>query len=598
MAATNRPLPLFTPRTLLAPTVGTGLLSLAVFLPLTFVLAFGLLPPFWLGDSRGILTETVTAYSVVFNLVWNEIVYFLQPFVPFFSLPTAFDYIPDLQNSPGVLAELWLRAGTTLGAVVWAVSLLTFRCYRRTDPVPGYEYIGGPRLWEGLTATRRAVAAKKPDDKMEKTPLFLAPDLPLSTKQQNLSFAYIGRQGSGKSTTLRFLMQQLIERHDTKLIVLDQQGDVAGSWPNDDVIFFAPHDCRSHAWDIGADIATNQQAQEFAVSLVEKTGGDSVWPDGARIIIQAVIVALQLRHGTNWGFVELVDALQLPPLELRDLVKPVSNSVLNYLSTDHEGEYTRTAIGFVTNFQAAVLPLLRPLALSWGALPKAKRVSLTQWLLDDTPSQKTLILQNSTDFPDITAAWMRQVIQKLVRISGSSGYGQNKDKRLWFLLDEFPQLGELPDLLIVPETHRKNNVTLLVTMQSISQIYSTYGKDDADGLLSGLKTKVILRPGQGSDLVAMINKWLGKLRYRDPRESWETEKGTPKSLPEHEADLITAKYLEELGLNKTGVDGLILGIGADAYRFRWPLQFWPKQRPGTIPAAWSAVKVQKTKGVK
>lgn len=598
MTTTDRPLPLFTPRTLLAPTVGTGLLSLAAFLPLTFVLTFGLLPPLWQGDSSGFLIKIATAYSVVSSLAWNEIVYFLQLFAPILPLRTAFDYMPELQNPPPVLAELCLRAGTALGAVVWVVSLLTFRCYRRTVPVPGYEYIGGPRLWEGRTAMRRVVATMKQEGKTEKTPLFLAPDFPLSPQRQNLSFAYIGRQGSGKSTALRFLVRQLLERHDTKLIVLDQQGDVASSWPNDDVIFFAPHDCRSHAWDIGADIATTMQAHEFAVSLVEKNGGDTVWPDGARLVLQAIIVALQLRHGRDWGFLELVNALQLPPLEMRALVERLGDSVLNYLSIDSDGEYTRTAIGFVTNLQAAALPLLRPLALSWGALPKAKRVSLTQWLFEDTPPQKTLILQNSTDFPAISAAWMRQVIQKLVRISGSPGYGQNNDKRLWFLLDEFPQLGTLPDLLTVPETLRKNNVTLLVTMQSISQVYSTYGNDAADGLLSLLQTKVILRPGQGSDLVAMINKWLGKLRYRDPRESWVTEKGAPKSVPEHESDLITAKYLEELGLKKTGVDGLVLGVGADAYRFRWPLQFWPKQRPGTLPAAWAAVKTKKGKGVK
>ena len=596
MTSTSRPLALFTWRKPRAPAVATTIFSAAIILPLTFIIVFGLLPQSWLGQTRGVEIETVDALTTAARILRNKAFDIAQPFFPILpNFLRGSDWLSSLQQNPQQSAEFWLRLYTTLAAVIWAVGLLAFRSYRKTERLQGFEHVSGPRLWEGRAAVRRAVATMKQEGEMEKTPLFLAPDFPLSPQRQNLSFAYIGRQGSGKSTALRFLMQQLIERHDTKLIVLDQQGDVAGSWPDDDVIFFAPHDRRSHAWDIGADIATRQQAQEFAASLVEKTGGDSVWSDGARLIAQAVITALQLCHGTNWGFVELVDALQLPPLELRAFVERLDDGVLTYLSIDSDGEYTRTAIGFVTNLQAAALPLLRPLALSWGALPKAKRVSLTQWLLDDTPSQKTLILQNSTDFPDISAAWMRQVIQKLVRISGSHGYGQNKDKRLWFLLDEFPQLGKLPDLLTVPETHRKNNVTLLVTMQSISQIYSTYGKDAADGLLSGLQTKVILRPGQGSDLVAMINKWLGKLRYRDPRESWVTEKGAPKSLPEHEAALITAKYLEELGLQKRGVDGLVLGIGADAYRFRWPLQFWPKQRPGTLPAAWSAVKTKKAK---
>lgn len=569
------------------PAVSAGLFTLIMIAPITFTLLFGVLPPFWGGESRGIWAETSYAWNITADVGKNGIISAVRHLVPL--IPAAWstgDWVAPLQEQ-GSWTNLLIRIFAVLIATLWVTALSAIRTYRRTGRIQGFEYVAGPRLFEDWHATHQACRAMVREGKLTRDALYLAYDLALSESREVLSFAYIGGQGSGKTTALKFLLRQLIDRKKTKIILLDQKGDLTAEWPGSDVILFAPHDQRSQAWDIGADVTGEIAAQEFAATLVSTEGAETVWPQGARQIIEAVVIALQRRYGTDWGFAELLEALQASPEGLRAIVEPVRPDVLTFLGVDDTGEFTRTSIGYITNLQTAALPLLRPLALAWGHVPKTERVSLRSWLHGKGPAAQTLLLQNNTDFPEISAGWMRQVIQRLVRISGSSSFPDDRERRIWFVLDEFPQLGHMPDLLRVPETHRSKGATLVLTAQSISQVYSAYDREDGDTLVNLMQTKIILKPGQGSDLVSRLNAWLGKLRWRDPMESGVTETGIRVAIKEHEDDLLTPAYMNGLGPETDGVSGLILGLGPDVYRMRWPYQTWPKQRPGVRLAPWA-----------
>lgn len=585
----SRPYSPFTWRKPTAPAISAGILTLIIMAPITFITAFGILPPFWGGESRGIWVETSYAWGITVDVARNGTLDGIRHLIPL--IPPKWntgDWIAPLQEQDS-WADFLFRIFLVCLSTLWVTVLTAIRAYRRTGRMQGFEYVAGPRLFEGWQAASQAARVMTRDGKITKDALYLAYNLALSKTREVLSFAYIGGQGSGKTTALKFLLRQLIGRKKTKIILLDQKGDLTADWPTSDVILFAPHDQRSHAWDIGADVTGEIAAQEFAATLVPTEGAETVWPQGARQIIEAVVIALQRQHGPNWGFAELLEALQASPAGLRAIVEPVRPDVLTFLGIDDTGEFTRTSVGYITNLQTAALPLLRPLALAWGHVSKAERVSLRAWVHGKGPASQTLLLQNNTDFPEISAGWMRQVIQRLVRISGSSSFPDDPDRRIWFILDEFPQLGHMPDLLRVPETHRSKGATLVLTAQSISQVYSTYGREDGDTLVNLMQTKIILKPGQGSDLVVRLNAWLGKFRWRDPLESGVTESGMRVPIREHEDDLLTAAYINGLGPETNGVSGLILGLGPDVFKMRWPYQTWPKQRPGVRLAPWAQV---------
>ena len=572
-----------------APAVMVGLYAAVMIAPITLSLVFGLLPPFWGGEHRGVVTEVHFAWQIATDIVWNGVVDAARHLLPLIPKSwSAGDWIASLDEH-GSWEEFLFRTGMALASTIWVVGLIVMRAYLRTWRVQGFEHIAGPRLFEGCHAAQQARLAMRREGRITWDALYLAYNLALSKSREVLSFGYIGSQGSGKTTALKFLLRQLIGRRKTKIILLDQKGDLTQEWPASDVVLLAPHDQRSHAWDIGADVAGEIAAQEFAATLVSTEGSETVWPEGARQIVEAVVIALQRRYGTGWGFAELLEALQASPAGLRDIVEPVRPDVLTFLGIDEAGEFTRTSVGYITNLQTAALPLLRPLGLAWGSVPQAERVSLRSWLHGNGPAAQTLLLQNNTDFPEISAGWMRQVIQRLVRISGSPSFPNDlkHGSRIWFILDEFPQLGHIRDLLRVPETHRSKGATLVLTAQSISQIYSIYGRDDADTLITLMQTKIILKPGQGSDLASRLNAWLGKVRWRDPLESGRTETGARVPIKDHEDDLLTPAYLNSLGPEGERMFGLVLGLGPDVFKMEWPEQKWPEQRPGVFLAPWA-----------
>lgn len=570
-----------------APALISSVFWLVLASVASFVLFFGLLPLFWHGESRGVGVEVRDAALILREITQSLLMNIAHAFLPFIpAAETGGGFGPWLTEY-GLWDAYLIRLAAVVTAGAWVGTVMGLRRWQRTERIQGFDYVSGPRLVQGWQAIRAAGLAMSREGRTSKDSLHIAFGLPLAKAREVLSFAYFGGQGSGKTTALKFLLRQLIGRKDTRLVLLDQKGDLTAEWPASDVILFAPHDQRSYAWDIGSDVTGEIAAQEFAAILVPAEGAETVWPQGARQIIEAVVIALQRQHGTDWGFAELLEILQSSPEKLRDTVEPVRPDALSFLGIDDNGEFTRTSIGYITNLQTAALPLLRPLALAWGHIPKAERVSLHSWLHNKGPAAQTLILQNNTDFPEISAGWMRQVIQRLVRISGSSSFEDDPERRIWFILDEFPQLGHMPDLLRVPETHRSKGGTLVLTAQSISQVYSIYGRDDGDTLINLMQTKIILKPGQGSDLVSRLNTWIGKLRWRDTNEAGVTENSQIVPIREQETDLLEPPYLGTLGPDGKGVSGLIIGIGPDVYRMRWPYQSWPKQRPSVRLAPWA-----------
>lgn len=57
----------------IGPTVIAGHFSTFVVLPITFLFLFGVLPPFWGGESRGILAESHYAWKIATDIIHNGI---------------------------------------------------------------------------------------------------------------------------------------------------------------------------------------------------------------------------------------------------------------------------------------------------------------------------------------------------------------------------------------------------------------------------------------------------------------------------------------------------------------------------------------------
>jgi len=88
---------------------------------------------------------------------------------------------------------------------------------------------------------------------------------------------------------------------------------------------------------------------------------------------------------------------------------------------------------------------------------------------------------------------------------------------VYLLLDEMGHL-TIPDFAIFATTARKYRVAFWIFLQSLSQLESRYGKEEAQAILDGLATKIFL-PGMDIETAEIISKTAGRKRRKDDSET-------------------------------------------------------------------------------
>jgi hypothetical protein len=518
----------------------------------------------------------------------------------------AYDIFPGLAKRIGIIRQeppsAWLQqygltipvvgrlAAETLAGVLCTVPAALW-CWRRAGTSDGVRHLRGPRLWDGSAALRHArvtAAAESRAGKAALPGIEIAPGVPLPRERETEGVLVVGAPGAGKTVILRFLAAQVLGRGGDRLVVHDTKGDVTERWPTGDVILLAPQDARSWAWDVAADIRDELAAREFAAALVPE-GREPTWAQGGQEILVGVLRELQVRSGTSWGWADLRDALQVPPTVLRERLTTVHPAALAYLGVDENGEFTRTAASYVGTVLAPLARLVRPLAAAWGTAPPERRVSLRAWLLDGEPQRRTVILQRAAHLPEMSRAWIAAAVRILAQTAASPLLEESERRRLWLLLDEFPQLGRLESAIEVLETCRSKGVCAILAAQSLEQIEVLYGTPRRRALESMLRTKIVLRVASGPTARHVAEEVVGRREIVEPPRRVRDRDGAiaPQAAKSEERLVLLPSEIAALGRSKYGPEGFLVGLGSDVYRLAWPYDRWPAQRPAHVPGVLS-----------
>ena len=433
---------------------------------------------------------------------------------PFFGFPLSWrgdDWLGSIAvggHAPRVYSRFLLAAiaglvaGTVVAISVWA----------RTMPMPKIRLVDGPLPRAGRAANRLARQAVSASVREHGSDIELAPALPLSRDREIRSMMMLGGQRSGKTVFLRFLMRQL-RSTDAKLVIHDTKGDVTSTWPDSNAILFAPQDKRSWAWDIARDLRGRLGFAEFAAALIPP-GKDSDWQKGAQLILVALITSLQRTQGEAWGWRELYEIFRLPDAEISALVSDHDSSAAGLVAIDDGGNFTKNAASYKNSLISPVLQLLEPLAAAWGDVDPKYRLSVRDWLADENTTQRVLILQRMPDFPNTSRLWMSAILTRMIAITGGANFPDSSTRRIWFVLDEFTQLGKIPALFDVPATHASKGVFIAVALQSLAYAQEVYGERAKELLATMTGTKIILKLQGGADAKYVADDLIGVTRYQ------------------------------------------------------------------------------------
>ncbi len=155
--------------------------------------------------------------------------------------------------------------------------------------------------------------------------------------------------------------------------------------------------------------------------------------------------------------------------------------------------------------------------------------------------------------PDEAKKVLYPLIRLLVEISASkvqsAKFEDPKKVILTYLIDEFPRLGQMKELLELPAVSRGQGVTLCLIAQSLKQIEIIYTKDHAENLFSLLSYWYIFKQGD-STTAKKISDMIGKSREKKKSVSYDTKghfaKSSSYSISDDYMPLVTPEEILSL----------------------------------------------------
>ena len=316
--------------------------------------------------------------------------------------------------------------------------------------------------------------------------------MPLVKDSQTKHFLVTGSTGSGKTNLMHNLLPQ-IEKKKQPAIVIDQTGEMISKYYNSDRgdIIFNPFDNRSHAWDFWFDCERQDELDRFSnilFSFNRKKHGhssDPFWEKSAAIVFSSCCEYLTRTHNKS----------------LDELSRLTNRESLEYLTKKLKGTTAQrflainnsiTASSILAVLSTSTKPLTylkddaRPGKFSLKEYFNQVKDGSPSWLfLATKPSNRELTLPIISCLVDLALTMLMEI-------------GIDKERRLWFVIDELAALGKLPALNSLMSEGRKYGACVLAGLQSLNQIYAHYGQHDGSTIFGQFGSKFFFRTDEPS----------------------------------------------------------------------------------------------------
>lgn len=178
-----------------------------------------------------------------------------------------------------------------------------------------------------------------------------------------------------------------------------------------------------------------------------------------------------------------------------------------------------------------------------------KTLDIKKWIATEpTKDRQVIILVNSNKFADVANCYISAFLNLTVSEVIEESY--NVDWKLWFLLDEFPQLSsiKIDEFLKLPDVGRGKGIRVMALLQRTSQIKSAFGID-GESFIGAFQNKIWAR--MATDDLSIIEREIGKKDVREYTVSSNNSaqgKSTSSKINRTRIDVINANHLQnELG---------------------------------------------------
>ncbi len=326
--------------------------------------------------------------------------------------------------------------------------------------------------------------------------------LPLPHLSELQHFMVHGTTGSGKSTVIKSLLDQIRARGE-RAIVYDKSCSLVSQFyqPDRDSLM-NPLDERGVSWNLWHECRDKTDFENLAAALIPMTPNaqDPFWINAARTIFAAA--AYRMRSDSNPSILPLLRNLLTAEIgELQSLLQGTEAESLISEKTE------KTAI----SIKSVLATYLKSLCyLKDGENP----FSIRQWLQDDAASQWLFISSlgdKHESLKPLITAWLDISVNAILSLP------ENSKRRIWVILDELSSLQQLPYLTSALAEARKFGACFVIGIQSIAQLAKTYGHEGGREVSSLLNTRFLFRIPD-PDIAQWSAKNLGETTLEETRE--------------------------------------------------------------------------------
>ena len=513
---------------------------------------------------------------------WVVAWFFTEPLpVPFISLPYAGQRYPvqsvyEFLNrtvfvaSPAAWFEHYAGWGLTPHVAVAAAGLLWFAASRLDLPdlsaqrssstvnhVRGLRLVSARRLNRQLRGTGIAVAGVR---------------IPRAREPEH--FLIAGATGTGKSVVIRTMLRQ-IERRGETAVVVDPDCEFAPEFyrPERGDLLLNPLDGRCPAWSPWDELDPNRSevdAEMLAAAFIPdppgphgEDGSAFFFRQSSRTLIMALLKVAQPNVPAT-----LPKLLNLSRAELRQHLAGTPAQPLIDPGAHDQGA------GIVATAANAINPL-RYLsdrrgphwsAREWSQHPRG-------WLFLTSRDDLAAAIM------PLLSVWLDCTVRRLLARPESN----EPRRRVWIVVDELSALkrqAQLENLLV---RGRKRDLSAVIGFQTISQLRSIYGREQASVLSSMPSTKLLLRVDE-PETAQFLSRQIGDREiYRDEPATSTGDDRTTLSLHAHRGVEALVLPSEIQGLPR--LTGYLCVAGSDRARTTIPLCTAQPRQPAFLPAA-------------
>lgn len=470
-------------------------------------------------------------------------------------------------------ARLILAAIVGTGSA--ALTLLWLLDSRGNDkPLRGRPLRRGPKAVKKLAAeaTREWKGVKHVAEG-----ICLHPEVTISQERETKHLLIMGSSGSGKTNIIWHVLKEAILRKD-RIVIFDSKGDFTSELSS--LCLLAPWDPRSLAWDVARDCVGPLDAQALAARLIPDSDKDPIWPNASRAVLVALIIHLQTSKPGEWTFPDLRALLHLPIEDLRLMAQQHNPEALRSLE-----EGSKTTQSILINLMAFMAPVV-DMARAWSN-PAQQRFSMKDWIEGNSKLPRTVVMQGSQRFDRTAAALVNSLLS--VMAATIAGLQDDKSRRIWLVLDEFAQLGQLRDFSPLIRMGRSKGLRIVIGAQDIAELRAIYGTHKTDAWTSSLTTSIYTRL-EGGATAEWVSRRIGEQETLVTQDSQtqggngtsETQQTTIRKSP----TVLPAELKTLVGTRSDGVDALIDGFDDAVYLVTYPYHVPKPIRAGTRYAAW------------